>query len=92
MAGKGGTMKNTLQDLNNALFQQLETLQDDEEMKDPEKFEKEMRRSKAMVDISSQIILNNKLRLDACKYVSDYEAQYNESGRKAALSMIGVSQ
>ena len=85
-------MKNTLQDLNNALFQQLETLQDDEEMKDPEKFEKEMRRSKAMVDISSQIILNSKLRLDACKYASDYEAQYNESGRKAALSMIGVSQ
>ena len=85
-------MKNTLQDLNNALFQQLETLQDDEEMKDPEKFEKEMRRSKAMVSISSQIILNNKLRLEACKFVSDYETQYNDGSRKAALSMIGVSQ
>lgn len=85
-------MRNTLEDLNNALFQQMEILQDDEEMKDPDKFEKEMRRSKAMVDISSQIIQNNKLRLEACKFASDYETQYNDSSRKAALSMIGVSQ
>lgn len=85
-------MKNTLQDLNNALFQQMEILQDDEEMKDPDKFEKEMRRSKAMVSISSQIILNNKLRLEACKFAQDCGTQHNDGSRKAALSMIGVSQ
>ena len=81
-------MKNTLVDLNNALFQQIEALQDDEEMKDPERFEKEIRRSKAMVDISAQIILNNRLRLDACKYASEY----NGAGTKVVVGMIGVGQ
>lgn len=65
-------MKNNLQDLNNVLFEQLERLQDDEALKDPEVFEREMQRSKAVTSIASQIIQSGSLSLQAAKYAAEY--------------------
>ena len=65
-------MKNTLNDLNNALFEQLERLQDDEAMKDEAAFEKEIKRSKAVTNIAAQIIQNGNLSLRACQYAAEY--------------------
>lgn len=65
-------MKNTLTDLNNALFEQLERLQDDEAMKDDAAFEKEITRSKAITNIAAQIIQNGNLSLKACQYAAEY--------------------
>lgn len=58
-------MKNTLVDLNNHLFEQLERLNDDE--LDDEQLEKEIRRAEAMTKVSSKIIANAALGLNAEK-------------------------
>lgn len=56
-------MKNTLSDLNNYLFAQLERL-DDESLSGDE-FEKEARRAKAITGVASQIIATGTLALKA---------------------------
>lgn len=76
-------MRNTLSDLNNALFEQLERLQDDEAMKDEAAFEKEITRSKAITNIASQIIQNGNLSLKACQYA----AEYGGDAKKPVLEM-----
>ena len=67
-------MKNNLQDLNNVLFEQLERLQDDEAMQDPDMFEKEMKRSQAVTSIASQIIQAGQLSLKAAQYATECNA------------------
>jgi len=62
-------MKNTLSDLNNYLFEELERLQDDE--LDEEKLNMEINRSKAISHVSAQIINNAKLALDAQKHFDE---------------------
>ena len=57
---------NTLMALNNHLFEQLERLNDDELSN--EELDKEMKRAKAMTDVSSKVIDNAKLALDAEKF------------------------
>lgn len=57
--------RNTLVDLNNHLFEQLERLNDEE--LDAEDLEKEIKRSKAMQDMGKTIIDNGRLILDAQK-------------------------
>lgn len=52
---------NTLQDLNNHLFEQLERLNDDE--LDWENLERELKRSEGMTRIAEQIIKNGELAL-----------------------------
>lgn len=47
-------MKNTLKDLNNYLFEQLERLNDDDCLNND--FDKEMKRSKAVTNVCQQII------------------------------------
>lgn len=59
-------MKNKLVDLNNHLFAQLEKLSDEELTGDALK--EEIERSKAVSVISSQIIQNGKLALQAMEY------------------------
>ena len=56
-------MKNTLADLNNHLFEQMERLNDDD--LNNEELDKEIKRAKAMTDVSSQIIENAALGLSA---------------------------
>lgn len=62
-------MKNTLGDLNNHLFAQLERL-GDEELKG-EDLAEEIQRSKAISEIAKQVISNGSLVLEAKKVMSD---------------------
>lgn len=59
-------MKNSLADLNNHLFAQMERLSD-ESLKG-EKLQEEISRAKAVTGISTQIISNARLVLDAEEY------------------------
>lgn len=63
-------MRNTLGDLNNHLFAQLERL-NDEEIKGEELFE-EINRAKALTSIASQIISNGNLVLKAKALQKEY--------------------
>lgn len=56
-------MSNTLKELNDYLFAQMERLQDNKLT--GENLEAELKRSKAITDISSQIIKNGSLQLQA---------------------------
>jgi transposase-like protein len=69
-------MKNKLVDLNNHLFAQLERL--GEEGLTPEQLEQEARRSEAMVSISTQILKNADLGLQAAKLVAEYGGNYEK--------------
>ena len=63
-------MRNTLVDLNNHLFEQLERL-NDEELTD-EELEKEIKRTDAMKDMSTQIIANANIVLKATELNMEY--------------------
>ena len=65
-------MKNKLTDLNNHLFAQLERLSDEELSQ--EGMEKELARTKAIVDLSGQIVSNAQLALDAAELVAKHGA------------------
>lgn len=62
-------MKNTLGDLNNHLFAQLERLNDEELT--GEDLEKELKRSKGITDLAEKIISNANIVLRATKLKSD---------------------
>lgn len=62
-------MRNTLGDLNNHLFAQLERLSDEELT--GEKLNEEITRTKAITAVASQIIANGTLVLEAQKLVDD---------------------
>lgn len=68
-------MKNTLADLNNILFEQLERLMDDETMNDPESFAREIKRSENIARISSVIVSSGTLSLRAHQFASEYNEQ-----------------
>ena len=65
--------KNTLMDLNNHLFEQLERLNDDD--LSPEELQKEVGRAKAMTGIASQIIGSAGLVLKAVKVNAEVETE-----------------
>ena len=77
-------MKNTLSDLNNYLFEQLERLQDDD-LTD-EQLEKEIKRSKAVQSVAKTIIENGALALDAKKHLDEYG-----KGDSVELPMLGMT-
>lgn len=63
-------MKNTLGDLNNHLFAQLERLGDEDIKGDS--LTEEIERAKAVTQVATQIISNGKLLLDAIKAKEEY--------------------
>lgn len=77
-------MKNTLTDLNNCLFEQLERLQDDE--LDEEGLEREIKRSEAVQKVAKTIIENGALALSAKKHLDEYG-----QGERVELPMLGMT-
>ena len=63
-------MKNKLQDLNDHLFAQLERICDDDLT--PQQIDTEAKRSKAVVEISDQIVGAARLRVDAAKLFASH--------------------
>lgn len=71
-------MKNSLTDVNNYLFEELERLNDDESLMDEEIFKKEIQRAKAVSNICSTIVSNANLVLNARKYADELGISENE--------------
>lgn len=63
-------MKNTLQDLNNHLFEQLERLNDEDLTE--EELDKELRRSEGMTKVEEQIIRNGELAYKTMVHMDEY--------------------
>lgn len=78
--------RNTLEDLNNHLFAQLERL-NDEDLKDPEDIRKEVERSKAVNGLAKNIIDNAKVTLEVIKVA--YETV---PGSEALPKVFGITQ
>ena len=68
-------MKNTLQDLNNHLFAQLERLTD-EDLTD-EQLEHEIKRSKCVVSVAHTIVDNTRVQVDIYK-IYNVSQRYNK--------------
>lgn len=64
-------MNNDLNSLNNYLFEELERLNDDETLDKDDNLQKELKRAKAISGISTAIVSNAKLILDAKKYADE---------------------
>lgn len=78
-------MKNTLNDLNNYMFEQIERLQDDS--LDEEALEKEIKRSNAVQKVAKTIIENGALALEAKKHLDEYGV-----GENVELPMLGRTE
>ena len=77
-------MKNTLTDLNNHLFAQLERLGDED--LDEEQVKKEVQRSKAITDVAKVIVDNGRLALQTMKHLDEYG--YLDGGNRAVPEML----
>ena len=80
--------KNTLADLNNHLFEQLERLNDDDLT--GEKLQEERERAKSMASIAQTIINNGELALKAVKHYDEYgkdrkRKQYQDKGTGSVM-------
>lgn len=70
-------MKNTLTDLNNYLFEQLERLNDDSLSE--EQLERELRKTDSIVKVSEKIIQNGELAFKTMHHMDQYG--YSSSNR-----------
>lgn len=69
-------MKNTLGDLNNHLFAQLEKINDDD--LNGEALDAEIKRTEAMAKISEQIIKTGELQFKAMQHMDEYSYERNK--------------
>lgn len=69
-------MKNTLSDLNNILFEQLERVNDDS--LEPEDLEIQLRKTDAIVKVSEKIIQNGELAFKAIQHKDKYYCTDNK--------------
>lgn len=84
-------MKNTLQDLNNHLFAQLERLTD-EDLTD-EQLEHEIKRSKSVVSVAHTIVDNTRVQVDIYKIYNDHKSYAdnpNDALPKTFREVLGV--
>lgn len=77
-------MNNTLKDLNNHLFEQLERLNDDD--LDDEALDKELKRADGMAKIAEKIITNGELAYRTMKHLDEYGRNYDAG----SLPLVGV--
>lgn len=77
-------MKNTLVDLNNHLFEQLERLNDDD--LDEEALDRELKRAEGMTKVATQIIENAGLTFKAMRHMDEYG--YFQSGKAPIPEML----
>lgn len=75
--------RNKLTDMHNILMEQLERL-NDEDLSDYE-LQTEIKRSKAMADVSAQIIDNARVHIEAAQFQADYNKE-----TPALPEMIGI--
>jgi sugar-specific transcriptional regulator TrmB len=68
-------MRNTLSDLNNILFEELERIADVES--DPEELKNTIQRSDAITKVAEAIIKNGELALKAAKHSDEYGYKRN---------------
>lgn len=80
-------MKNTLQDLNNYIFEAIERLEDDELTE--EELDLEIKRSEAVTKIAGTIISNANTQLQALKHADEYG--YKGERRMPALLTGGTN-
>lgn len=73
-------MRNTLEDLNNALFAELENLQDSENADTPEHLAATIQRSVAVSKVAEAIIRNGELALKTMQHLNEYG--YNAEGAR----------
>ncbi len=64
-------MNNDLNSLNNYLFEELERLNDDETLDQDDNLNKELKRAKAIAGISTSIVNNAKVVLEARKFANE---------------------
>lgn len=70
-------MRNTLGDLNNHLFAQLERLSDEELT--GEQLQEEIKRSKAISDVANRIVSNGELVLQGQRFAAEYHGRKSVS-------------
>lgn len=75
-------MRNTLMDLNNALFEAIERIQNDE-LTD-EQLENEIKRAEAVSKVSDRIIRNAELAFKTMQHLNDYGYGGSTSSRNLA--------
>lgn len=81
-------MKNSLADLNNILFEQLERLNDDEVMElSPDA---EIERAKALSSIANQIVRSASLQLQAAKFMDESAISNKEMPAVLQLNKKGI--
>lgn len=68
--------KNKIEDLRNHLFAQLERLGDDEEMKNPIKLERELKRAQAIKDVAQVVVNSAKVEVDALKVLGGKGSEF----------------
>ena len=63
-------MQNTLSDLNNALFEAIERIQDDDLTE--EEFEREIKRAEAVSKVAEIVVRNGELALKTMEHLNEY--------------------
>lgn len=79
-------MQNTLTDLNNALFAEIENLQDETNQMSGEKLDATIKRSTAVAKVAEVIVRNAELSLKVMEHMNEYA--YCDNGAREVLAPV----